>query len=372
MIWGWLGASALAEPLRWSGLGLPLVGVNSTDGWGFGVAGEVYGRPPDVEFGYDIKFTAQIWTTVAFDYTNDYLQVDWRDRWNWTGRAGYRAWENLAYAGVGGDDVSVIRSDALERGNAVGGPLGLFGAAAPLRGPVEFFGQVYLRQATAEAGAGTLLERDGPFGLGSGVFTDLSAGLRLDTVDRWPLPREGWRGELALSGGGTALGGTVVPAGAALLSLIHWQPAIGGRLVIGSRLLALGTTGTRPFWEKEMTGGIWRNELGVETAFTGYGRARTRGDGALAGLVEVRPEFFSVDHGVFDFSLLASLYAEEGFLFDGTSPGPHLPTVGGGPMVLWQGAIQLRPFVAWGWTSERPGDRRSPSIQYSVSFVDPL
>jgi hypothetical protein len=367
-----LAAAALAEPLKWSGLGLPLVGVNSIDGWGFGAAGEAYGRPPGEDYGYTVKITAQVWTTTRFDYTNDFVQFDWKDEWNWTGRAGFRGWTNLAYAGVGGDDVSVLRSPALERGNTVGGPIALFGAAAPIGGPLELYGQVYVRQAYAEAGPDTLLARDDAFGLGSGVFGDLTTGFRLDTTDRWPVPLRGARGELAISGGGTALGGELVPAGAAIANLIGWQPTLDGRLVFGGRILAFGSTGTRPFWEKEMTAGIWRNELGIETSFTGYGRSRSRGDAALAALVEVRPEFFSVDRGFFDFSVHASLYAEDGFLFDGFDPGPHLPTIGGGPMVLWQGAIQLRPFVAWGWTSETPGGPRAPTVQYSVSFVDPL
>lgn len=384
----WVAAALAQEPapddreLEWSGLGLPLVGVNSIDGWGFGVAGEVYGRPPAMDYGYRIKFTVQLWATTRFDYTNDYVQFDSRGDVNVTGRGGYRAWSNLSYAGVGGDAVAVLHGDALERGNTVAGPVGFLGGAkriGELGGPIELYGQVYLRQVHAEAGPGTILERDAPFGLGDAGFGDVTIGLRLDSTDRWPMPRTGWKAELAPSFGVTLLDGATPTAGI-LLNAVRWIPALDGRLVLGGRLLAMGTTGTRPFWEKEMTGGVWRNELGMETAFTGYGRARTRGDSAIAALVELRPEFYRHEGEFWDFSVHASAFAEGGWLFEadgpsvpfGGDPGPLLPTVGGGPMILWQGAIQLRPFVAWGWTTGTGGEERRPSLQYSVSFVDPL
>jgi len=358
-------------PLRFSGLGMPLVGANSIDGLGFGAAGEVYGRPAEMAYGYRIKFTAQLWTTTRFDYTNNYLQVDSRGQVNWTGRAGYRAWENLSYAGNGGADVAVLHGDALERGNAVGGPVGLVGLAVPVRASVELYGQVYGRQVRATAGPGTLLAADRAFGLGDGVFGELTVGTRIDTTDRWPMPARGQRIELCVSGGNTWLDGWT-PTAAAMVNAIDWTPVWGDRVVVGGRLLALATTGTRPFWEREMTAGVWRNELGMETSFTGYGRARSRGDAAVAGLVELRPKLWTHDAPFWDVSLHASLFAEQGWLFDGWDPGPPLPTVGGGPLLFWQKAIQMRPFVAVGWTAEGPGQARRPSLQYSVSFVDPL
>jgi hypothetical protein len=64
--------------------------------------------------------------------------------------------------------------------------------------------------------------------------------------------------------------------------------------------------------------------------------------------------------------------AEVGWLFDRWDPGPILPTVGGGPELLWQQAIQVRPFIAFGWRSDAPGAPRVPVPQYGISFVDPL
>ncbi len=386
MIW-WV-AAALAqdpppEPLKWSGLGLPLVGVNTIDGWGFGVAGEVYGRPPAVEYGYRLKFTVQLWATTRLDYTNDFVQIESRGDTIVTGRGGYRAWSNLSYAGVGGDAVAVLHGDVLERGNTVAGAVGFLGGARRVGdingGPIELYGQVYLRQVRAIAGPGTILERESPFGLGDGAFADVTLGVRLDTTDRWPMPTSGWKVEAAPSIGVTVLD-DATPVGGILLNAVRWVPLLDRRLVLGGRLLAMGTTGTRPFWEKEMTGGVWRNELGMETSFTGYGRARTRGDSVVAALMEVRPQLYEHGGQFWDFSVHASLFAEQGWLFDaggpnvpfGGDPGPPLPTVGGGPLVLWQKAILLRPFVAWGWTAAGPGQERRPSLQYSVSFVDPL
>ena len=70
-------------------------------------------------------------------------------------------------------------------------------------------------------------------------------------------------------------------------------------------------------------------------------------------------------------ALYGSFYAEEAFLFTGTDPGPHMPTVGAGFDLVWQGATVLRPFAAWGWRAE-PGQKRRPVPQFGLALKSPL
>lgn len=351
---------------------LPVAGANTVDGLGVGLGGEVFARRASQDFGYDVKLTGLLWVTTRLDYTSDWLRLEVvGDPLTVYGQVAYRGWKNLRYAGVGGADV-LLDHGPVEAGNTLAGPSAFVGLSTPVGRGLSVYGQLYGRVVRVDPGEGSLLEADQPLGSSGGGYSDLTVGLYLDRVDRWPLPTRGLRGEIDLRGGATLSPGAQEALAGVHGEIIGWQPVLGEHLVLGGRLLAARTVGERPFFEQSATGGKWRDELGSEQAFSGYGRTRTRGDGAVAGMVELRPFFGRTNHSFWDIGLYASLFAELGYLFEGSDPGPPMPTVGLAPELLWQSAIQLRPFIAWGWRAEAPGDARQPGMQFGVSFLDPL
>ncbi len=365
-------AAPTDDSLKWSGLVLPIAGANSVDGFGFGVGGEVFARPESQEYGYAVKVTGSAWVTTRWDYTSNFVRLEVvGDRTSWYGQIGYRGWRNLRYAGVGGADV-LVDWGAQEVGNSVTGPAAFAGVLRPLTGPWALYTQLYFRGVRVEPGAGAKLEEDLPLGAAGGAYGDWTVGLWHDSTDHWPLPNRGLRGEVDVRGGGTLSAGSVEPLLGLHSELAGWTELGTPHLVVGGRLLAARTFGERPFFEQDVTGGRWRDELGSEQALSGYGRTRTRGDGVVASMVELRPFFFRTSHPFWDLGVHASVFAELAWLFDGAEPGPPLPTVGFGPELLWQSAIQLRPFLAWGWRAESPGGERSPGLQFGISFLDPL
>lgn len=377
MILALVALGAAAEPavdeessLKWSGLGLPLVGGNSIDGFGFGAGGEAFARAADEDTGYAVKLAGALWVTSSLDYTSNWLRLDVRgERLDWLGHLGYRAWRDLRYAGVGGEEVQRDPGD-IELGNAMRSPFGFLGVKYPIGQTTSLFVQVYGRQAWVMPGAGSLLEERAPSGVVGGTYADATVGVALEDVDQWPLPNRGVQGEVDVRAGGLMAPGTHRPLLGAHAEVIGWAPVAGPALVLGGRVVYDGSIGDRPFFEQDTLGGLRRDELGSEQALAGYGRTRTRGDGVLAAMVEVRPRLFATDHHFWDVGLYLSAFAEQGWLFVEGDPGPPMPTLGGGPEILWQKAIQLRPFLAWGWRSE--GDHRQPDLQFGVSFVDPL
>ena len=70
--------------------------------------------------------------------------------------------------------------------------------------------------------------------------------------------------------------------------------------------------------------------------------------------------------------LVAMMSRLPAFLFRGSDPGPHMPSVGVAPLLVWQGTVELRPFLAWGWMSDRPRGPRTPELQIGVSLLSPL
>lgn len=361
------------ERLRWGGLVLPLFGANSTDGAGFGLGGELFARPRSMTDGYVVKLQALGWVTTSWQYTSDYIQVDYRgDRVHWLGRAGYRGWSNLAYGGSGGADVLLMRGDE-ELGNTLRAPFAFLGVATPIGTNVKLYGQLYARQVSSRPGEASLLDERRPFASDGGFYTDTTVGVEYDTTDRWPMPVQGWRAEIGPRFGVTRTpDGAVSPLVGLYAEAIRWQPLIGERLVLGARAVFDRTIGRRPYFEQEVAGGRWRDELGSEQALAGYGRTRTRGDGFAAIAVELRPLLFQVDHSFFDLDIGLSFAAEEAVLFDGPRVGPHMPTLGAGPYLTWKGAIQLRPMMNWGWRADTPGGPRRPVPQFVISFTDPL
>ena len=361
--------------LVWSGVVLPLFGANSTDGPGFGVGGEVFARPRRETTGYRVKFSGALWATTRLSYTSDYVQFEFRDETHWIGQVGFRGWRDHVYAGAGGADILVLRPPSLagvEVGNRVWGPFGFLGASRPVGDHWKLFAQAYYKTYFVRAHPDGLLGTRAPYGHGGATYVDLTIGLEYDSTDRWPMPWNGVRAEWSGRVGATfAHAESVGFLAGSNFELIGWK-SLGKHLTFGGRVVGDQTAGKRPFFEQEIAGGRRRDEVGSEQTFAGYGRTRTRGDGLLAAMVEVRPYFFKTKHKFLDFAFYGSLFAEVGWLNTRDELGPILPTVGVAPQVLFQGAIQMRPYVAWGWRAEDPTGERRPVPQYGISFLDPL
>lgn len=360
------------EKRSWGGVVVPLVGASTVDGFGFGLGGEVFRRPAGSETGFDVKITASLYVNTRFDYTNDLVRIQLIDENQWLIIIGYQQWANLSYVGRGGADVIKDLGRA-EIGNGLISPYAVVGVAHPVGdGPWSVFGQLYGRGGVVEARPDGLLQVEAPFGVVGGAYGDLTVGVEAKQHDRWPLPTHGQRLEVGARLGGTVSGSTVRPMGGVVAEGMAWRPLVAGWLTGGGRLLLGKTVGERPFFEQDKVGNRWRDELGSEQALAGYGRTRSRGDGVVAALVEVRPRLFTVEEGFLDLEFYLSVDAELGYLFDGWDPGPLLPTIGINGSVLWQKTVQLRPFAAWGWRTVEPGAPRLPAMQFGISVMDAL
>jgi hypothetical protein len=357
---------------KWGGMMIPLIGGNPIDGFGLGFGGEVYRRPADQAEGYDLKITPSLYFNTRLDYTNDYVRVEWQGEARWLVMVGYQLWNNLSYAGAGGAMVLVDHGDA-ELGNRVSTPYAFVGVNRPMGGVGwSLFGQAYVRGATVRPAPGGLLDRQRPQGVDGGAYTDVSLGVEHREHDRWPMPHRGHIFDVSLRAGGTARRGGFDPLAGAMLEAMAWRPLLGDGLIGGARVVVDKSSAPQPFFEQDKAAGRWRDELGSEQALAGYGRTRTRGDGLAAVLVELRPTLFRVDKGFFDLQAHLSFTAEIGWLYDRWNPGPPLPTVGFGVPLLWQQAVQLRPFLAWGWRAPAPGAPRRPGMQFGISVLDAL
>jgi hypothetical protein len=356
---------------RWGGVMIPLIGANPIDGFGFGFGGEVYRRPAGQETGYDLKITPSIYLNARLDYTNDFVRIEIDRSSRWLVMVGYQQWANLSYAGAGGADV-LVRHGAAELGNRVSTPYAFLGVNRPIGRGWSIFGQGYARAAWVRAAPGGLLEGDAPLGVDGGWYGDVSLGAEHREHDRWPMPHRGHVLDGSLRFGATGVPGGVRPLVGAYVEAMGWRPVAGDGLVVSGRVLLDKSTGQQPFFEQDKAAGRWRDELGSEQALAGYGRTRTRGDGLFAALIEARPTLFRARKGWFDLQGHLSFTAEIGWLYDRWDPGPPLPTLGVGVPLLWQQAVQLRPFVAWGWRADAPGAPRRPGLQFGISVLDAL
>ncbi|MGC6491908.1 MAG: hypothetical protein ACON5B_03635 [Myxococcota bacterium] len=388
---------------HWGWAGLPYASYNSIDGLGVGLGAEVFERPAGTTSGFRYKATLSTFFTVTGNYSSTYLQLMRQDKHPWVARLVYRYWKNLIYVGAGGDDVVVRwasspvavddpQSAADDRANAdarrefnqayrneIYTPSALFGVSRSIRNtPLLVWGQAYTRFATVEPHPGGMLHQEKPLGADcekwrcDSLYTDFSLGLFLSELDRFPLPNRGIRSELDTRVGFTVANGEVTPLVGLHAEVMGWVPLYGSWLVLGARSVFDKTWGQRPFYEQEQVGGQWRDEVGYEQPLTGYARTRSRGDGLWATLVEVRPKIFDTQVGRTKLEGHLSLFAEAAWLFEGNDPGPALPSLGLGPELLYQGAVQVRPFLSFGWMRDDPGDIRKPTPQFNLSLMGPL
>jgi hypothetical protein len=360
------------KPYVWHGIGLPYVTYNTTDKLGFGVGAELYDRKRGESFGYRYRLSLSTMWTTSGNYGSNYLQLERRGEHFWVMRLTWRLWRNMVYVGAGGDEVLLDNGDQ-GYGNTVNGPSYMVNVIRKVRGtPLYVFVQGYARYTMVGVEPGGLLDQRRPFGSNNGLYFDAGGGLYVQEVDRWPMPNKGVRAELSVRAGGTASEGRFEPLLGTNLEVITWWPVFGEWLVIGHRTLIDKTFGVRPFWEQEFLGGTLRDETAYEQMLTGYARSRSRGDGVIASMIEVRPKFGETNHPVVDIGFYASAFVEAGWLFKGNDPGPFLPTVGVAPLFLWQGAIELRPFLAWGWWADTQGGQRTPRTQFGISLLSAL
>lgn len=355
---------------RWGGIAIPLVGANSTDGLGFGLGGELFRRPRDPASAeaYDLKLTLSTYITVSGRFQSHFAQLEARGERSLLVQLGLSRWTNLLYAGQGGADVLRVRPED-EGGNEMLAPFGMVALTVPV-GQWSIYGQGFARAARIAPRPGGLLDAERPFGAEGGAFGDVALGLYREEVDRWPLPERGWLLDASARVGVGSAAGQLEPVGGAHVEAAGWLSPVDG-LALGARGIASHTAGTQPVFVQELLPGRWRDEAGYEQPLTGYGRTRPRGDGLLAALFEVRPRVGRVHRGFFDIALHGSLFAEAAWLLDRSDPGPPLPTLGLGPVLVWQEATVLRPFFAWGWRGE-PGEARRPVMQFGLALKDPL
>ncbi len=357
----------------WGGIAVPLVNYNTTDGLGFGAGFQIFDRKRGLEHGYQDLLTFDTFWTTRGTYTSNFLQYERRGKQMIVARIAYRMWSDMLYVGHGGAQVSVRDDPKESAGNFVAGPSLLANAILPIPNtPVQVWAQAYVRQTTVRAKVGGLLDKEQPYGVHGGWNFDFSAGVAIQETDRWPMAQRGVRFEASVRGGATAVDGKLSPIVGTNVELMGWWPVAGEWLVIGGRTLFDKTWGERPFFEGEWLGGQYRDESAYEQMLTGYGRSRPRGDGVFATMFEIRPKLGHVSHPFWDLGFYLSLFAETGFLFDGDKPGPQMPSVGVAPDLLWQGAIELRPFLSWGWMSDTLGGQRTPDMQVGISLLGPL
>lgn len=360
------------KPYAWHGLAIPYVYYTSVDKFGLGVGAELYERKRGDAFGYRYRLSVSSLFTTSGNYSSNYLQLERRGQRPWLLRVTYRLWKNMVYVGKGGADAAVMNGDEAF-GNAVQGPSLMGNLNIPVHHtPLFLFFQGYGRYVTVDPLPGGPLDQQRPWGVAGGGYVDVSAGVFLHEVDRWPMPHRGVHAEVSVRGGLSASEATVEPIVGLNAEVLAWHPIVGRHLVVGARALIDKTWGERPFWEGENLGGTLRDEVAYEQMLTGYGRTRSRGDGVAAMMLELRPRLGETGHKVVDISFYLSAFAEAAWLFDKNDPGPFLPSVGVAPLLLWQGAVELRPWASWGWLSDTPDSVRTPRMQFGISLLSPL
>ncbi|MCB9683283.1 MAG: hypothetical protein H6733_17590 [Alphaproteobacteria bacterium] len=338
-----------------------------------GLGGEIFDRVRGDDFGYRNKLRISTYWAVSGRFSSHMLQYDRRTRHEYFVRLLYRFWSDMIYVGSGGQAVATNQDPALSLGNRVAGPSLTVGGTFRLPdSPARIFAQLYGRFVQVDPAAGGILAIERPVGVNGGFYADASVGAALEEIDRWPLPNKGVRAEASVRGGFTATENRLLPIVGVNAELTAWFPLAGAWLVIGGRALFDKTWGERPFFEQEWLGGQARDELAYEQMLLGYGRTRTRGDGVIANAIELRAFTVRSRHPFWDVGLYFSAFAESAFVFDKGRAGPHLPTVGVGPVLLWQGAVTLRPWIGWGWLRDGTGEPRHPQSQVGLALSGPL
>lgn len=370
------------KPYKIGGIVIPLFNYNSTDGPGFGLGVDIFDRKRELNHGYRHRVSAWTFWATSGKYTSNYIQYEYRSFQLFIARVSYRQWQDMLYAGSGGEDVIFDRGREIEGGNKVLGPSLMLTSVLPIpQFPVYLWIQAYGRYNYAEATNqnGLLFQRNADpnydvFGLGQAFTFDTAVGMAVQEVDRFPMPNKGVRFEGSARFGGTydITNNNFEPLVGMNLELIGYWPIVGEYFTVGGRALFDKTWGRRPFWEQEWLGGQFRDENAYEQMVVGYARSRSRGDGILATMIELRAKVGQTRHPFFDIGFYPSVFAELAWLFEGDNPGPILPTVGVGLNLLWQGALQLRPYAAWGWVKTTENGPRYPTALFGISIMDPL
>ncbi len=83
--------------------------------------------------------------------------------------------------------------------------------------------------------------------------------------------------------------------------------------------------------------------------------------------MEFRGKFLDIHKPRIDLVMHASVHAEEGFLFDGWDPGPHLPTLGVSLDVTIARMVYLRPYLSWGWVQSSEEDPRRAKPFFGIT-----
>jgi len=375
----WRKAWRETSKYKHSGFAVPIITANAYDGVLLGLAAQYSFRPREWEYGYQFKVTLSGLVNLVPNYLNITSLVEWRGKLAWTGKIRFRAQSNYPYSGAGGANAIEVTDN--ESGNDVT-ELGYSITANSHIPGVEhlnwYAGQSLLLVGSTPATGGNL-DIISPVGAFGGLIADISGGILYENTDRWPRPVEGWRAEFGIRVAMTfnkeddPLNPEGQPNFGGLFGIfaegIRWQPLYKDWLVLGIRGLYDMTFGPRPYFDQNRVGGIFRDELGVDQIFTGYGVYRFGGDGVINGMIELRGKIWHFDYPKFNLLLHLSAYAEEGWIFDKFDPGPHLPTVGGAfDLIFAGGQIYLRPFISAGWqtTPENPKRHAVPLFGLSA------
>ena len=359
------------ESLKWSGVVIGYPSGSSIDGLGLGIGGQVFSRPKNQSQGFKHSLILSLYANLRFDYTHNFLRFQSTGRTSWLGQIGYSGWRNLVYTGNGGQGTLLNRPDR-EAGNTLATPFASVAINRRLGTKGwSFIGQHSLRYVYSVAAGKSFGRGFAPWLRQKYLRRPFCRRIVRQHRPMAPTPqRLDCRSQYTW--GCHRVRGHCPPDGLHSVSRVRWQPLWSSRLILGLRLYGERAFGDRPFYEKDRSGLAWRDVYGEEQLLVGYGKNRPRGDGTVAAALELRAEVAHHPGKFWDIEAYVSVFVEEAWLWDDNTPGPHLPTVGVAPFILFQQAIILRPYLAWGWRADSMTDPRTPRPQFGLVLTDAL